>query len=50
MCLGALYTIMTQQQYSDTRDKLELGEDSSVLIISTEGDTDPVGFWDNIWG
>lgn len=44
--LGALY-------YSDDRqalmDKLELDCDSVVLVISTEGDTDPMHYRDVVW-
>jgi len=32
------------------KDKLEIGRDSEVLLISTEGDTDPKGYLDVVWG
>ena len=41
---------MCESRYSQMRTDLALDADSNVLIISTEGDTDPLGFWDNIWG
>ena len=47
--LGALYTIMTHQQHQHIRVELGLSSDSRVLLVSTEGDTDPQGFWDSIW-
>ncbi|NMC76348.1 MAG: diaminopropionate ammonia-lyase [Candidatus Methanofastidiosa archaeon] len=39
--LGVLMTI---------KDDLEIGKDSNVLLISTEGDTDPKGYLDVVWG
>lgn len=32
------------------KNDLELGKDSEVLLISTEGDTDPKGYLDVVWG
>ena len=29
---------------------LEIGKDSEILLISTEGDTDPKGYLDVVWG
>lgn len=37
---GVLVRLMRNPQYADWREKLGLGEDSRVLLISTEGDTD----------
>ena len=52
MCLGALYTLMTDTgaEAREMRAALGLSEGSRVLCVSTEGDTDPEGFRDNIWG
>ena len=62
--LGALYTMMSQGEHQHTRDQLGtaiglasnteisssgLTSESRVLLVSTEGDTDPQGFWDSIW-
>merc|ERR1712106_116350 len=47
--LGALYSICTSEHLSGMREQLELNESSRVLIISTEGDTDPEGFFTSIW-
>lgn len=32
------------------KEELEIGKDSNVLLISTEGDTDPKGYLDVVWG
>ena len=40
---------MTYDRYQETRIRLGLDVDSRVLIVSTEGDTDPEGFYDSIW-
>ncbi|KYC44882.1 MAG: Threonine synthase [Candidatus Methanofastidiosum methylothiophilum] len=32
------------------KNELEIGKDSEVLLISTEGDTDPKGYLDVVWG
>jgi diaminopropionate ammonia-lyase len=29
---------------------LEIGKDSEILLIGTEGDTDPKGYLDVVWG
>ena len=49
VCLGALYSIMTEESHQHIRTQLGLQSDSRVLMVSTEGDTDPEGFWDSIW-
>ena len=49
MCVGAVYTLMTRASCEVTRRQLGLGPASRVLAVSTEGDTDPEGFFDSIW-
>ena len=39
--MGALAAIMLDEELGELRDELGLDEKSHVLIISTEGDTDP---------
>lgn len=46
---GALYEIMTNDTYKDLRNQLKLGKDSTVLLFSTEGDTDPEMYRDVVW-
>jgi len=47
--LGALYSLCTDKTLQELRDMLDINMDSRVLLISTEGDTDPQGFFDSIW-
>lgn len=46
---GALYEIMTNDQYRDLKEALELDENSKVLLFSTEGDTDPEKYREIVW-
>ncbi len=41
---GAIELIMKEKNYEELRTGLGLGEDSTVLIFSTEGDTDPESY------
>ena len=47
--LGALYAIMTEKASEGLRKTLGLGPDSNVLLINTEGNTDPIHFRQIIW-
>ena len=47
--LGLLYAIMTNPKYATLKSELQLDENSEVLLISTEGDTDPDRFREIIW-
>ena len=42
--LGLLVLLMEREELLEARDSLGLDEDSVILLISTEGDTDPVGY------
>ena len=42
--LGALFDILSYPHYRAMKDKLGLGSNSKILLISTEGDTDPVAY------
>lgn len=46
---GLLYEIMTNEDYKDLKDALELDENSRVLLFSTEGDTDPEKYREIVW-
>jgi diaminopropionate ammonia-lyase len=48
--LGALFEIMTARQNMKIRKDICLNSDSSVLLFSTEGDTDPDLYRDIVWG
>jgi len=47
--MGLLYTIMTDDNYKDLREHLALDENSSILLFSTEGDTDPTRYKSIVW-
>ncbi|MCP3999627.1 MAG: hypothetical protein GY727_01810 [Gammaproteobacteria bacterium] len=47
--LGAVYELLTNKQLTEMRDKLKLSKDSTVLLISTEGDTDPDFYREIVW-
>jgi len=42
--LGALIALTESASLTDARQELELDSNSNVLLLNTEGDTDPVGF------
>ena len=46
---GLIYEIMKNDDYKELREKLELNEDSKVLLFSTEGDTDPEKYREIVW-
>lgn len=48
--MGALFDIMQKEEYSSLRQQLGLGESSHILLVSTEGDTDPERYRDIVWG
>lgn len=47
--LGAFYSIMTEPQAKSLVDYLGIGEESHVLFLNTEGNTDPTHFRQIIW-
>jgi diaminopropionate ammonia-lyase len=48
---GVLHLLMESEtgQAADLRNKLELNKDSTVLLVSTEGNTSPRAFRDAVW-
>jgi len=47
--LGLLALLMERNDLSEIRRMMDLNEESVVLLISTEGDTDPVGYYDVVY-
>ncbi|MGL5329367.1 MAG: diaminopropionate ammonia-lyase [Peptostreptococcaceae bacterium] len=47
---GLLASIMMDEQLEELRKELQLDENSKVLLISTEGDTDPDKYRSVVWG
>ena len=52
--LGLCYTALHDKDAEDLKKALKLDESSNILVISTEGDTDPVRYreivWDGLYG
>lgn len=52
--LGLVYTALHDEDAKDLKEALKLDENSNILVISTEGDTDPVRYreivWDGLYG
>lgn len=47
--IGVVSLFMEREEYKDIRERIKLDEESVILIISTEGDTDPQKYKDIIW-
>ena len=47
---GIVYDLMTDETLSDFRSMIGLDEDSVVLLVSTEGDTDRDNYRRVVWG
>ena len=47
---GALAELLSAPAYGGLREALEIDETSSILLFSTEGDTDPDRYRDIVWG
>lgn len=46
---GAILKILTDNRYEDERKKLNINEDSNLVFVSTEGDTDAKNYLDIVW-
>lgn len=47
--LGFVYEIMSKDQYSDVKKELGLDENAKILVINTEGDTNPENYRKAVW-
>lgn len=47
--LGFLSLIMQDDRLKEIAEKLNINKDSKILVISTEGDTDPEGYREIVW-
>lgn len=47
--LGLLHAVMTMPEYRDLKEALNLDADSKVLLVSSEGDTDPQRYREITW-
>ena len=48
--MGVVATLMEDPAYAELRDALGLDRSSTVLLFSTEGDTDPENYRKIVWG
>src|SRR5699024_3557449 len=42
--LGVVYEVLNNTEYKNMKNELDLNNDSNILVISTEGDTDPENY------
>ena len=47
--MGLLSAVMEQEEYRDLRELLKLDKNPTVLLFSTEGDTDPQRYKEIVW-
>ena len=47
--LGALYSLMTEDKAHELVETLGLNEHSQVLLVNSEGNTDPINFRQILW-
>ncbi len=47
--MGLLHAVMTNPEYRDLKEALKLDGHSQVLLISSEGDTDPDRYRESVW-
>ncbi|MCI9124469.1 MAG: diaminopropionate ammonia-lyase [Eubacterium sp.] len=47
--MGLLHAVMTMPEYKDLKESLKLDENSQVLLVSSEGDTDPDRYREITW-
>lgn len=47
--MGLLHAVMTRPEYADLKTALKLDKDSEVLLVSSEGDTDPDRYHEITW-
>lgn len=47
--MGLLHAIMTKPEYKELKEALKLDENSEVLLVSSEGDTDPDRYHEIVW-
>lgn len=47
--MGLVHALMTKPEYKELKDALKLDENSEVLLVSSEGDTDPDRYREITW-
>jgi diaminopropionate ammonia-lyase len=46
---GIVYSILTDEDLKELKEQLGINKDSRILVISTEGDTDPDKYREIVW-
>lgn len=49
VCMGLVAALMSKPEYKDLKEALKLDENSDVLLVSSEGDTDPERYHEIVW-
>lgn len=49
VCLGMVSLILGDSNLKEIAEKLNINKDSKILVISTEGDTDPISYKKIVW-
>lgn len=49
VCMGLIAALMTKPEYSELKEALRLNTDSVILLVSSEGDTDPDRYREIVW-
>lgn len=49
VCMGLIAALMTKPEYSELKEALGLNADSVILLVSSEGDTDPDRYREIVW-
>lgn len=47
--MGLVHALMTKPEYKELKEALKLDENSEVLLVSSEGDTDPGRYREIVW-
>ncbi len=47
--MGLVHALMTNPEYKELKEALKLDENSQVLLVSSEGDTDPQRYLEITW-
>ena len=47
--MGLVHALMTKPEYKELKEVLKLDENSEVLLVSSEGDTDPNRYREIVW-
>ncbi|HCJ58395.1 MAG TPA: diaminopropionate ammonia-lyase, partial [Clostridiaceae bacterium] len=47
--VGLISLLAENEELKEMKERMKLNKDSKILVISTEGDTDPVGYKNIVW-